>query len=79
MDFTFQIFQYIKKVSSYIPQYPVVWIAQSTLHFTIWQTYSIKHHLNFSGKHLATMQLMCTTIYSQVLIHTASQRFSTTA
>ena len=28
------------------------------INFTLWQTHSMKHHLNFSGKHLAMLQLM---------------------
>ena len=44
-----------------------------------WQTCSIKHHLSFFGKYLATLQLMqedclytiSITVYTQVLIHTA--------
>ena len=46
------------KVWSYIAQYPVHWTAQNTLHFTPWQTCSFRHQLNFSGKHLATQQLL---------------------
>ena len=36
----------------------VLKIAQSALHFTPWQTCSIKYYLNFPGKHPATLQLM---------------------
>ena len=46
------------KLSSYTAQYPIVSTAQSDLHVTPWQTCSIKHHLDFSGKYLATLQLM---------------------
>ena len=38
--------------------YPVLRTAQCTLCFTSWQTCSIKHHLNFSGKNPAMLQLM---------------------
>ena len=31
---------------------------QGTLHFTSWQTCSTEHHLDFSGKHPAILQLM---------------------
>ena len=47
-----------KKVSSYIVRYPVLRTAQSALHFTSWQICSIKHHLNFYGKHPSMQQLM---------------------
>ena len=40
-----------KKASSYIAQYPVLRTAQSALHFTSWQTCSLRHHLGFSEKH----------------------------
>ena len=39
-------------------QYPILGTAQSVLHFTPWQTCSIKLHLGFSGTHLATIQLL---------------------
>ena len=45
------------KVRSYIARYPVRRTAQSALHFTSWQTCSFQSHLNFSGKHSATLQL----------------------
>ena len=45
------------KVRSYIARYPVCMTAQSALHFTPWQTCSFQGHLNFSGKHSATLQL----------------------
>ena len=67
-----------KKVNSYIVQYPVLWTAQSTLHFTHWQTCSFQRYLNFSGKHSAKLQLLredfaqiSTYVCSQVLIYTA--------
>ena len=41
----------VKKVCFYIAHYPVRWTAQSTLHFTPWQTCSFLHQLRFSGKH----------------------------
>ena len=50
----------VKKVRSYIAQYPVLRTAQSALHFTLWLTCSTKHQLNFLWKHPATLQLMCT-------------------
>ena len=65
-------------VSSYIAQYPIIRIGQSALNFTSWQTCSIEHHLN-----LGSIQPRCnqcaktirtqkyTTVYSQVIIHTA--------
>ena len=37
------------KVFSYIAEYPILQIAQSDLHFTPWQTCSIKHRLSLSG------------------------------
>ena len=39
------------KVCFYIAQYPVRWTAQSALHVTPWQTWSLQHQLDFSGKH----------------------------
>ena len=47
-----------KKVRSYIARYPVFGTAQSALHFIPWQTCSFQRHLNFSGKHSATLQLL---------------------
>ena len=35
----------------YIAQYPVRWTAQSTLHFTTWQTRLFRHQHVFSGNH----------------------------
>ena len=35
--------------SSYIAQYPVHLIAQSALHFTTWQTFSLRHQLDSLG------------------------------
>ena len=46
-----------QKVRSYIVRYPVRRTAQSTLHFSPWHTCSFQGHLNFSGKHSATLQL----------------------
>ena len=46
------------KISSYIAQYPVIMIVQSTLHVTPRQTCSIEHRLGFSRKLPATLQLM---------------------
>ena len=43
----------LKKVSSYIAQYPVLRTVQSALHFTSGQTCSLRHHLGFPGKHPA--------------------------
>jgi len=48
----------IYKLNSYIAQYLIIRIAESALHFIAWQTCSIGHHLGFSGKHPATLQLM---------------------
>ena len=48
------LFGHIKKISSYIAQYPILRIAQSAYTLLPWQTCSIRHHLNFSGKHPAT-------------------------
>ena len=42
------------KVSSYTAQYPVLCTDQSALHFTPWQTCSIKH-TDFAGKHSAML------------------------
>ena len=39
------------KVCFYVVQYPVRWTAQSTVHFTPWQTCSFRHQLDFSRKH----------------------------
>ena len=39
-------------------QYPILRTAQSTLHFTSWHIWSIEHHLDFCGKHPATLQLL---------------------
>ena len=49
-----------QKASSYIAQYPVLRTIQRTLHFTPWQTCSIRHHHNVSGKHASShmLQLM---------------------
>ena len=47
-----------KKVRSYIARYPVLGTAQSALHFTPWSTCSFQRHLDFSGKHSATLQLL---------------------
>ena len=70
-----------EKVSSYTVQYQNLKIARTALHISPWQTCSIKHHLNFSGKHSATLQLMCkdfihkhpplSTVYGQLQIYTA--------
>ena len=47
-----------KKIGPKVAQYPYIGIAPRTLYFTPWPTYSIEHHLGFSGKHSATLQLM---------------------
>jgi len=56
-----------KYVSMYVGIHLVLCKKRSILssgllkaHYTLlpWQTYSIVHHLNFSGKHLAKLQLM---------------------
>ena len=44
--------------SLYIPRCPVLRTAQIALHFTPLQTCSFQGHFNFSGKHLATLQLL---------------------
>ena len=46
------------KVCFHVPKYPVRWTAQSTLHFTPWQTCSFRHQVDFSGKHSAMLQLL---------------------
>ena len=74
------------KVSSYIEQYTILRTAQSTIHFTLWQTCSIEHYLSFSWKHLATDYLYtnihyclkpCTYSYSWVIW--SNPRFDTAA
>ena len=62
------------KVHSYIAQCLVLWTTQSSVHFIPWQTCSFKRQLNFSGKHLAMLQLLhrlflhiSTTVNSEVL------------
>ena len=47
---------YYKKRSFNTEQYSILRIAESTLHFTPWQTCSNKHHLDFCGKHPAMLQ-----------------------
>ena len=42
---------------SYIARYPVIGTVRSALHFTPWQICSFQRHLDFSGKHSATLQL----------------------
>ena len=44
-------------VHSYIVRYPVLGIDQGVLNFTPWQTCSIQCHLNFYGKHSATVKI----------------------
>ena len=51
------VFEVKVQVRSYIARYPVRRTTQSALHFTPWQTCSFQGHLNFSGKHSATLQL----------------------
>ena len=46
------------KGKRYISECPVLGTAQSALHFTSWQTCSFQRHLDFSGKHSATLQLL---------------------
>ena len=50
---------------------------QRTLHFSRWQTCSIRHQLDFSGKYSTMLQLCAktihshsTTVYSHVLFYT---------
>ena len=62
----------IKVKSSYIAQYPVLRIAQLTLHFTPWQTPSQFLWEAFSHAAINAWRLfvqISTTVYSQVLIH----------
>ena len=83
------LFIYIEKVRSYIARYPVRGTAQSTLPFTPWQTCSFHGHLNFSGKHSATLQLrrlfvhisttVCIARYSFIQLSELCQRFEATA
>ena len=47
------------KVCFYIAHYPVCWTSQIASHLTPWQTCSFWHQLDFSGKHSATVQLLC--------------------
>ena len=53
------MFRKSKRVCSYIARYPVLGTVQSNLYFTPWQTCSFRNHLDFSGKHSATLQLLC--------------------
>ena len=50
-------------ISSYIVQYPVLGTSQSALHFTPWQTYSIKCHLWNASSGVACMCKGCSYIY----------------
>ena len=70
-----------KKVCFYIAQFPVLWTAQSALHFTP-QTCSFRHQLGFSGKHSShasitrkdySLIINSSTVYSQGLIYTAER------
>jgi len=47
-----------KQISSFMAQCPVTRNDQGASHITSWQTYSIKHNLNFSGKYTCMLQLM---------------------
>ena len=62
-----------KSMFLYIAQCPVRWTAQSTLHFTPWQTCSFQHQLDFSGKYSATLQVLTShfpiTVCHQILVH----------
>ena len=61
-------------VCFYIAQYPVHWTAQSALKYTFcpsWPTCSIRHHLDFSGKNSAMLQLHAKIIHSHF-----NQRYS---
>ena len=42
-------------ISFYIAHHPVRWNAQSTLHFTAWQTCSFRYQLDFYGNHSAML------------------------
>ena len=55
---------------SYIARYLVHRTAESALHFT----YSFKHHLNFSGKHSAMLQLLYIAMYSFIQLSELDQR-----
>ena len=79
---TAKIYTVCVNMCSYITQYPGLMTAQSALHFTSSQTCSIKHHVDFSGKHPAMLQLMhkslrlieclCKEVVSSALCSTAS-------
>ena len=56
-----------------LAQNPVLRISQSALHFTPWQTCLIWHHLDFSVKHPATLQLMHKTIRTQISTYVYNQ------
>ena len=66
------------KLTSYTEHYPILRIAQSTLHFTALQTCSIEYQLGFCEWRPAALQLMLkhysyiniTAVSSQVLVHT---------
>ena len=63
------------KISSYIVQYPVLRTAQSALHFSLWQSCSIKHHRNFPMLQLMheDNSYIYPPVSSQVLIHKMSE------
>ena len=46
------------KVSPYIVQYPILRLDQSALQLSPWQTQSIEHHVDLSGKCPTTQQCM---------------------
>ena len=58
-------------VSSYIAQYPIVRTRQTALHFISRQTCSIEHHLNTAINAWRLLIQISTTVYNQVLVHTA--------
>ena len=41
---------WLRYVRSFIARYPVFRTVQTALHFTLWQTCTIEHHLDFSRK-----------------------------
>ena len=46
-----------RKAKFLLARHQIIGTAQSALHFTPWQTCSIEHHLNFSGRYPDTLQL----------------------
>ena len=46
------------KVSFLIAHLPIIRIDHSALQFISWHTYSLEHHIEFSGKYSAMLQVM---------------------